>query len=416
MNWKRVKQIFTTPLWGKRAHPRAPTKWLMELFGGSSTASGTTVNVETSLQLSAVYACVKVLAESVAAMPLFMVRRTGKRSKEKATDHPAYRLVHEQPNPEMTSLEFREMMMGHLTLRGNAFAQIQRDRGNRPMALWPLHPDRMSIVRDNGKLFYEYRKKTAGHEIFNANEMLHIKGISSDGLLGWSPIDTVREVIGASLSAQEYGARFYANDATPGTTIEHPAALGDKAYERLQKWLKEQHGGIANAKKPAILEEGMKLVPISLKPEEAQFLETRKFGVNEIARIFRVPPHLIQDLERATFSNVEQQSIDFVVHTVRPWLVRWEQALNAKLLGTAERGEYFFKFNEAALLRGDIKSRYEAYAIARTWGWMSANDVRELEDWNPLDGKGGDVYLSPLNMIPAENAGKAQVPKPQGET
>ena len=277
--------------------------------------------------------------------------------------------------------------------------------------MWPLRPDKVTIKRINGKLYYIYQSEGLGRFEFEHIDILHVKGMSLNGVEGVSPITYAREAIGLGLAAEDFGSRFFANDARPGIVLEHPGALSDQAYKKLKKSWADKHGGLANKHKVAILEEGMKIHEIGIPPEDAQFLETRKFQVNEIARIFRIPPHMIGDLERSTFSNIEQQSLEFVIHTVRPWLVRWEQALNISLLPGEYRQKYFIEFLVDGLLRGDIKSRYEAYSIGRQNGWLSADDIRELENMNPLPDDMGKIYLIPLNMIPINTPNIPSEPK-----
>ena len=232
----------------------------------------------------------------------------------------------------------------------------------------------------------------------------HLRGLSNDGLDGYSPISLMRQAIGLSMAAEKFGAKFFGNDARPGGILLHPGQLGDEAAKRLTETWESRHGGLSGAHRVAVLEEGLSYKEIGIPPDDAQFLETRKFQVNEIARIYRIPPHMLADLERATFSNIEHQSIDFVTHTIRPWLVRWEQSIKQNLMVPADRDRYFAEFLVDGLLRGDTKSRYEAYAIGRQNGWFSADDIREMENLNPLpDGK-GEEYLIPLNMIPAGSA------------
>lgn len=398
------------PLFSTRATLKNPSQWMIDAFGGPASASGVRVNDQSVMQVAAVYACVRVLSETIASLPLNLYRREGDRGREIARRHLAQELVHSMPNSEMTSLEWREAIMGHASLRGAGYTQIIHDQAFRPIGLWPLNPDSVRPFRSEGEIKYEVQKGNGNTEVLSSHEVLPIKGRTLDGINPLSPIAEARETFGSAIGTQEYGNRFFANDANPGGILEHPGALSDEAHARLRKSWSDHHAGVKNARKPAILESGMKWSPITIKPEEAQFLEKRKFDVSDIARIFRVPPHLIQDLERATFSNVEQQGIDFVVHTIRPWVVRWEQALDMKLLTSSERRTFFFKFSVDGLLRGDIESRFKAYAIGRNWGWMSANDVLALEDRNPLPDEIGNIYLTPLNMIPAEKA-KDQEPK-----
>lgn len=369
----------------------------IELFGVEKSAAGRSVTPNTAMQASAVFACVRVIAESIASLPLFVYRAT-KEGKEKAYDHPAFYVLHDLANEEMTSFTFRETMMTHLLLWGNAYAEIEYDRMGNVKGLWPLRPDNVFPERDpQGKLQYRVLLPDRTGAILPKERVLHIPGLSFDGIVGMSPIAMAREAIGLSLAAEEFGARFFGNGAKPGGVLEHPGKLSKEAVERLRDSWNKMHQGLTNQHRIAILEEGMTYKQIGIPPEDAQFLQTRKFQLEEIARIFRVPLHLIQDLEHATFSNIEHQSIDFVVHTIRPWVVRWEQALNWKLFGTSTK--FFAEFNVDGLLRGDIKSRYEAYAIARQWGFMSVNEIRSLENLNKVPN--GDIYLQPLNMAEA---------------
>ena len=381
---------------------QTPPGWV-ERVGGRQTASGALVDESTALNYSAVFACVRILAETLASVPWVLFEQRG-RSKERARNHPLYQLLHTMPNPEMSSFEFRETLMGHLGTWGNAFAQVEFDQRGAVTALWPLRPDRMTVRRENGALVYEYKKPKAviPHTLL-PEQVFHVRGLGSDGLVGYSPIALARQTIGLGLSTETYGGTFFGNGARPGGVLEHPGQLNDKAYTRLKESWEKRHSGAENANRMAILEEGMKYHEIGVPPEEAQFLETRTFQVREIARWYRIPPHMLADLDRATFSNIEHLSLEFLQFTMLPWFVRWEQAVTRSLLLTSERERYYAQFVVAGLLRGDIQSRYQAYATARQNGWMSANDIRELEDQNPVDG--GDVYLVPLNMIPADQVG-----------
>lgn len=371
---------------------------------GLPSTAGVRVNEESALRVTAVYACVRVIAETVASLPLPLYRRL-ERGKEKVTEHPLYPVLHDMPNPEMTSFTFREVLMTQLLLWGNAYAQIVRDKRGQVLELWPLLPAGMELVRDEKtkQLVYRYAEGMKTIE-YKAEQIFHIPGLSFDGVKGLSPIAVAREAIGLALATEEFGSRFFGNGARPGGILEHPGVVKDP--EKLRKSWEEVYKGLQNSHKIAVLEEGMKYHEIGIPPEDAQFLETRKFQLNEICRIFRVPPHLVGDLERATFSNIEHQSIDFVVHTIRPWLVRWEQSIVKALLLPEERKLYFPRFNVDGLLRGDFKTRMEGYAIGRQNGWYSANDIRELEDMNPIpEEAGGDLYLVNGNMLPAKLAG-----------
>ncbi len=380
-------------------------------FLGGST-SGKPVTERSAMQMTAVYSCVRILAEAVAGLPVHLYRYTETGGKEKALDHPLYFLLHDEPNPEMSSFVFRETLMTHLLLWGNAYAQVIRNGKGEVVALYPLMPNRMTVNRDaNGQLYYKYNTSKDDAPTMEGSsvdlspaDVLHIPGLGFDGLVGYSPIAMAKNAIGMAIACEEYGAKFFANGATPGGILEHPGIV--KNPERVRESWNAAFGGSSNANKVAVLEEGMKYTPISISPEQAQFLETRKFQINEIARIFRVPPHMVGDLEKSSFSNIEQQSLEFVKYTLDPWVVRWEQAIQRILLSADEKKEYFVKFNLEGLLRGDYQSRMNGYAIGRQNGWMSANDIRELENLDRISEEdGGDLYLINGNMLPLKNAG-----------
>jgi HK97 family phage portal protein len=373
------------------------------MFG--NTSSGKNVNERTAMQTTAVYACVRVPAETVAVLPLHVYRYTSDGGKERTPKHPLYRLLHDCPNSEMTSFSFRETLMVHLLLYGNAYAQIVRDGRGQPVALYPLLPPNMDVDRKDGEIVYTYHSDKGDVRMSRWN-VLHIPGLGFDGLVGHSPIAMSKNAIGTALAVEEYGAKFFANGANPGGVLEFPGTVKD--IKRVKDSWNAGYQGTDNAHKIALLEEGAKFAAIGIPPEQAQFLETRKFSVNEICRIFKVPPHLIGDLEKATFSNIEHQSIDFVVHSVNPWVVRWEQALQQALILPSEQSDVFIKFNVDGLLRGDYKSRMEGYAVGRQNGWLSANDIRELEDLNRIPAEdGGDEYLINGNMAKLADAGAA---------
>lgn len=383
------------------------------LWGGSS--SGKVVNERTAMQMTAVYSCVRILSEAIAGLPLFVYKYGDDGSKDKYLEHPLWRVLHDEPNPEMTSFVFRETMMNHLLLTGNAYAQIIRNARGEVVALYPLMPDRMTVDRDSqGRLYYRYRKssddapevsKNKPNDVILApSEVLHVLGLGFDGLVGYSPIAMAKNAVGLAMAAEEYGAKFFANGAAPSGVLEHPGTLKDP--ERIRESWQSTFGGSANSNKIAVLEEGLKYTPIAISPEQAQFLETRKFQINEIARIFRVPPHMLADLERSSFSNIEQQSLEFVKYTLDPWVIRWEQAMNKSLLLESEKRDVFTKFNVDGLLRGDYQSRMTGYATARQNGWMSANDIRQLENLDRIPAElGGDLYLINGAMTKLQDAG-----------
>ena len=378
---------------------------------GGSTA-GKHVNERSAMQMTAVYSCVRILAEAVAGLPLHLYRYTEGGGKEKAIDHPLYLLLHDEPNPEMSSFVFRETLMTHLLLWGNAYAQIIRNGKNEVIALYPLMPNKMEVDRDEyGQLYYKYQRSNdeaptmeGSSVILKPCDVLHIPGLGFDGLVGYSPIAMAKNAIGMAIACEEYGAKFFANGAQPGGVLEHPGTIKDP--QRVRESWQSTFGGSGNANKIAVLEEGMKYTPISMSPEQAQFLETRKFQINEIARIFRVPPHMVGDLEKSSFSNIEQQSLEFVKYTLDPWVIRWEQSIMRSLLTPEEKKTYYAKFNLDGLLRGDYQSRMNGYAIGRQNGWMSANDIRELENLDRIPAEeGGDLYLINGNMLPMRDAG-----------
>ena len=372
--------------------------------------------------MTAVYACVRILSEAIAGLPLHMYQYKDDGGKEKAIDHPLYQLLHDEPNPEMSSFVFRETLMTHLLLWGNAYAQIIRNGKGEVVALYPLMPNKMTVDRDkNGRLYYSYQRSSeeAGGKaetvILSPGDVLHIPGLGFDGLVGYSPIAMAKNAIGLAIATEEYGSKFFANGAAPSGVLEHPGTIKDPSRVR-ESW-QQTFGGSANSNKIAVLEEGMKYTPISISPEQAQFLETRKFQINEIARIFRVPPHMVGDLEKSSFSNIEQQSLEFVKYTLDPWVIRWEQSIQRTLLTADEKKTYFVKFNVEGLLRGDYQSRMNGYATARQNGWMSANDIRELENLDRIpEEDGGDLYLINGNLCPLFMAGAAYTTEEKEDT
>lgn len=381
------------------------------LFG--RTTSGKPVNERTAMQTTAVYACVRILAEAVASLPLHVYEYQDDGGKKLVHDHPLYYLLHDEPNPEMTSFVFRETLMSHLLIWGNAYAQIIRDGAGRVLGLYPLLPDKMDVQRDDkGNIYYVYSRNSDENPMFKeygniklkAEDVLHIPGLGFDGLIGYSPIAMAKNAVGMTLACEEYGASFFANGANPGGVLEHPGVLKDPSKVR-ESW-NSVYRGVSNAHKIAVLEEGMKYQQIGIPPEEAQFLETRKFQINEIARLYRIPPHMVGDLDKSSFSNIEQQSLEFVKYTLDPWVIRWEQSLQRSLLLPGEKGKYLIKLNVDGLLRGDYQSRMNGYAVGRQNGWFSANDIREMENMNPIpDEEGGNLYLINGAMTKLADAG-----------
>lgn len=384
----------------------APSKQLQDFIkgideDGSLTSSGVKVDEFTAMQMSAVNACVRILSETVASLPLHLYRRNGNGSPEKVEDHPLAECLYSSVNEEMTSFQFRESMMASVLLWGNAYVRIIRNKLGQVTELWFLKPQYMVVDRDihTGKIVYTYTDDTTNESYaYTPKQIFHLRTTPINGLRGMSPIEQASSAIGLALATEQYGARFFGNGANPGGVLEHPGVVKDPTKIR-ESW-NAVYQGSANAHKIAVLEEGMKYKSIGISPNAAQFLKTRKYQVEEICRIFRIPPHMVGDLDRATFSNIEHQSIQFVVHTVRPWLVRWEQAITRCLLNEQERGVYYARFNVDGLLRGDYQSRMEGYGIGRQNGWLSANDIRELEDLPPIpEEQGGNEYFVNSGMM-----------------
>ncbi len=392
--------------------------WLLKAIQRSSgSATGVSVNADTALAVSAVYACVKVLAETIASLPLMLYERKGD-GKEPASDHPLYPLLHDAPNDLQTSFEWREDLVAHIALRGNTYNQKIESGSGKLLELIPLNPLNMNPVVKDGRVIYEYVHEDGKQEIFPANKIWHVKNMPiscsysgglPEGVVGLSPISVARESVGLSLAADQYGGRYFSNNATVGLALSYPD--GVKLAGPAKQFLKESVAEYAKSGhkfKSMILENGGKLEKIGMSNEDSQFLQSRQFQIEEIARIFRVPPIMIgHPTNTMTYASAEQLFLAFATYTIRPWCVRLEQSMNRYLIPERERGRYFFEFNLAGLLRGDTKSRYESYAIARNWGWMNVDEIRSLENQNPLPDKKGQVYLEPLNM---SEAGKKPEP------
>jgi HK97 family phage portal protein len=387
--------------------------WMDRAISGMPTASGVAVNDQSALSCMAVYAAVRLLSETIGSLPGHVMRTT-EIGKEKALTHPLYQIIHEQPNPEQTAMEWRETAMCHLLLRGNHYSEKQYDNAGRLIALWPIHPDRVKVERQSADapLSYVIKIPGVGKEVrIGQDRMLHLRGLGSNGVTGFTPNSIARDALGLAIAAQEYGARLFKNDTRPGGVLEHPLKLSDPAFKRLKTSIENEHQGVTNAHRMMILEEGMKWHQVGINPDDAQFLESRKFSVTEVARMFNIPPHFLRDLERATFSNIEQQAIEFVVYSLRPWLVRFEQRLKIELLSPQDRVTHFIKFNVDGLLRGDIAARFNAYQVAKQNGWLNADEIRELEDLNPMPAGKGEDYWQPVNIGVV-----GKMPLPQNQT
>lgn len=387
------------------------------MFGNYAepVAAGVDVDEDTALTIAAVFAAVRVLAETIASLPLPVYRRLTPRGKERNRTHPLYALLHDAPNEEMSSFSWREATMSHVLLWGNGHSYIQRTGdGQQIKALLPLNPTRVKVKRRDttNAVYYEYYDNDGTMHEIAQRDMFHLHGLGFNGLTGYSVVSKARESFGLGMAAERHGAAFFGNGAHFSGIFEYPTTFEDEAArKRFRRDWNAMYKGPAKAGKPLILEQGMKWTQTSMSNDDAQFLETRKFQVSEVARWFRIPPHMLGDLEKATFSNIEHQGIDFVVHSLRPWLVRFEAEIQRKLFAESERNIYFAEFLVDGLLRGDTKSRMEAYKVGLQNGVYSLDEVRELENLNPLD-EGGDVHFVPLNMQTLEQAVKEPEPQP----
>lgn len=386
----------------KRQLPTTVSGWRQLLWNGVKTTSGVRVSADTAMTHSTVYACVRLLAFNVAQLPLILYRRVSNDPKEpareRATDHPLFQRLHSLANDRMTAFTAFTMSVASLMLRGNALSFIQRDQRNRVSGIFPLRWDQVEIRRSRttGELLYEWRPQESGVQVFRPEEVWHVQGLGTDGIQGLSPIALQRESVGHGLALQEFGSRFFSNSATPSAGLEVPGAMSEEAYERLRQSVSESKTGLDNAHTVLLLEEGAKWTQMGISPEDAQFLESRKFNRAEIAGWFGIPPHLVGDLERATFTNIEQQSLEFVIYFLMPWLVNIEQTISRDLLTEEERETYFAKFNVAGLLRGDSAARSSAQRTGVMTGWLTRNEVRAMEELNPLEGLSDPII--PLNV------------------
>lgn len=366
---------------------RSVSGWAnLDLYEGRETSSGIHINENVVMGIPAVYACIRVLAESVASLPLMTYERFSNGDRERATGFSLYSLLHDSPNPLMTSFEFRELMMGHLCLRGNAYAYIERSHGE-IIALWPLHPDRVTVELRGRKLFYKHANDGA-EKVYKADDILHIKGLGSDGIVGFSPLTMLRDSFAYSKAVQEYSANYFKNDASPGGILSSPGALTDQALHNLRESWKAGHTGKGNHHRVAILDSGLHWESIGVSPMDSQLVESMKFSTIEIARAFRVPLNLIQDLDRSTYSNINEQNRSFLVHTLQPWLCRFEQAMTKALLTESEKERYFIEHLTAGILRADTKTRYDAYKVGIEAGFLTVDEVRNLENMNSLPARG----------------------------
>ena len=395
----------------RRHHKEPPEKKmtsadLVEALGLSSfSSSGQMVTVDRAMQVATVYACVRILAESIAQLPAKIYKRNNENGNDILSNGPLWQLV-QFPNSWQNSFEFFEYAMLCLCLRGNFFA-VKNVRRGEVIELLPLRPDAVSVQRENWELFYTYTDATGRSQTVGSDAILHIRGFSLDGIIGLSPIAYMRNSIGLAMSTEAHGARVFKNGGRPGGVLTHPGKLSDEALRHLEMSWSAAHGG-ENSGGTAILEEGLTYAPIAMTNEDAQYLEARQFQRTEICSIFRIPPHMIGDLTKSSFSNITQQSLEFVKYSVLPWCKRIETAIWRSLLTEKQRADgVYIEFLLDGLERADIKTRYESYQIAINSGILSSNECRKLENRNPREG--GDDYLQPLNMT--GNAGGGSAPE-----
>jgi HK97 family phage portal protein len=387
-----------------------PAPWIGEAFQMSPSAAGKVVTPQTSMRVAAVYACVAVLSQSVGQLPLIFYKYGRDGSTEPALDHPLYPLLRHLPNPEVSSQDMREMAMLHLCLRGNAYHQIVRS-GGQVTEINSLHPDYVRMYRGaNGRLAYDYTPPNGGKVTLGDDEVWRITGMSFNGLNGLSPISYARESIGLSMATEEHGAKLFSNGAQIATAFEHPGVMSPEAQKRFQESIHSKYAGSHNAFKTIILEEGMKVAKLAMTSVDSQFIEARKYQLEEICRIYRVPPHKIQDLARATFNNIEHLSMDFVNSSLMPWLKKFEESINRDLLLPNERKKYFARFDVDSLQRGDMQARANYYASGIANTWFSPNEARAKEFLNPREG--GDKFENP-NTTAGATKPNEPIPDPQ---
>ena len=355
----------------------------LDAFEGRDTTSGIHINDTVALGIPAVYACVRVLTEAIASLPLITYERLPNGDRERARDFSLFRLLHDEPNPLMTSFELRELLVGHLCLRGNAYCFTERQDGE-VVALWPLHPDRVTVEVSGRELLYKHQPSDGPEKTYPMADMLHIRGLSSDGIIGYSPLTLLRDSFGYAKAVNEYAASYFKNDASPGGILSTPAALSAQAFTNLREAWTTGHAGKGKHHRVAILDNDLKWEQIGISPQDSQLIESQKFSVVEIARVFRVPLNLVMDYERSTYSNVTEQNRSFLTHTLQPWLTRIEQALTKSLLTAAEKERYFIEHLTQAFLRADTKTRFESYKIAIEAKFLTVDEVRQLENMNAL--------------------------------
>jgi HK97 family phage portal protein len=386
----------------RKAYPPDDDFWYRAIV--PNVKSGVAVDAVSALSLSAVYACIRILSDTMGVLPVRLYEKDSDDNRTRRSDMKIAQLFEKLPNPEMSAFRWKQISQGHLCGWGNSFSYVERDGANRVVALWPLRPDRMTVRRgaDNSTLTYEYNGNR-GKVTLSEDQVFHIAGFGYDGMTGYSPIRLAQESIGIGLAAEEFGARFYGNGTHMGAVVKHPKRLTPDAQKKLQTSMTAGYAGLGNSHKLLVLDEGMDIAKIGIPPEEAQFLQTRKFQVNEICRWYRVPPHMVADLERSTFNNIEHMGLEFAIYTMLPWVTLHAQEMTRYFLSPAQQLNMYFEYDLNALLKGDFKTRSEGYATALSNGWLNRDEVRKMENLNPMPGEGGKIYTVQLAMTNIEH-------------
>jgi HK97 family phage portal protein len=395
-----------------------PSPWLVQWAGGGRTRAGVGMSPQSAMGISTYYDCLRIISEDVAKLPLFIYERTGTRGKRRAPDHPLYTLLHDAPNPEMTSMAFRETLTHHMLGWGNGYAWIERQAGE-IVALWPIHPSFVYMRRADGEIVYDIRLASflPGENLtrtvyrVRAEDMLHVHGLGPDGHYGYSIAQLAAESLGLTLAAEEFGAHFFGDDATPSGVLTHPQRLSPEATQNLRQSWEERHQG---TRKIAVLEEGMTFTSTTIPPEQGQFIETRQFQMREVCRWFRMPPTKIGDYEFATYSNIEQAAIDYVVDTLTPWLSRWEQEYARKLF--VDDPTYFAEHQVQGLMRGDSASRGEFYTRLFGMASLSPNEIRSFENLEEIGPEGDTFFVATNNLAPLKTVLAQPTPEEEDDT
>ncbi len=397
-----IATLLTERLATRRSTSSNPSQWLIDwVSGGGPTASGATVNHDSALKFTPFWAAVRIISGTLGALPFKVYRHLDSGGKAPRPSHRVYRLLHDAPNEYMSALKFKESRQVQVLCYGNGYAEIQRDGGGRPVALWPLLSSKTERkLTQNGTPYYEVTLPAGGKVLLEDSNVLHVMGLSLDGYTGVDVVTYHREAIGYGMAVKEFGARFFGNGCHPGGFAEHPTVLSDKAKKHLEESLNAKFGGLTNAQRVMVLEEGMKFHENAVDPQKAQALEVQKWSVDDCSRIFQIPPHMLGSMEFSKYNNVEQLNLQFYCSTMLYWFTSWEQEVNRKLFTPSEQGALFAEILADAMLRGDADSRAKYYASGRQWGYLSINDIREKENMNPI-GPAGDIYLDPMNMVPA---------------